>query len=95
MSSGGFGTTHLNLAKMTKENTEHQDITNTPLLIASVKARFSDEDFITNVCLSYRHDYGLLGANERNLIRFECKEWLRAIVNNWDNSRTHVFPNVP
>jgi hypothetical protein len=82
------------LAKMNIESTEHQESTNPPLLIASVKARFSDEDFITNLCLSYRHDYGLLGANERNLIRFECKEWLRAIINNWDNTRTHVFPNV-
>lgn len=77
------------------ESTEHQESPNSPLLIASVKARFSDEDFITNLCLSYRHDYGLLGANERNLIRLECKEWLRAIINNWDNTRTHVFPNVP
>lgn len=63
--------------------------------LGAVKARFSDEDFITNLCLSYRHDYGLLGANERNLIRFECKEWLRAIINNWDNTSTPVFPNVP
>ena len=80
---------------MNIESTEHQESNNPPLLIASVKARFSDEDFITNLCLSYRHDYGLLGATERNLIRFECKEWLRAIINNWDNTRTHVFPNVP
>ena len=85
----------IKIHKMTIESTEHQESTNPPLLIASVKARFSDEDFITNLCLSYRHDYGLLGANERNLIRFECKEWLRAIINNWDNTRTHVFPNVP
>jgi hypothetical protein len=85
----------LNSEQMKIESTEHKENTNPPLLIASVKARFSDEDFITNLCLSYRHDYGLLGANERNLIRFECKEWLRAIINNWDNTRTHVFPNVP
>lgn len=76
-------------------STENEGSTNSPLLIESVKARFSDEDFITNVCLSYRHDYGLLDENERVLIRFECKEWLRAIVNNWDNTRTHVFPKLP
>lgn len=46
---------------------------------------FNDEDFITNVCLSYRHDYGLLSDDEINILRFECKEWMRAIVNNWDN----------
>lgn len=80
---------------MIKENTEHQIPTTPDITYSECYARFSDEDFITNVCLSYRHDYGLLGANERNLIRFECKEWLRAIVNNWDNTRTHVFPNVP
>lgn len=76
-------------------STGNEGSTNSPLLIESVKARFSDEDFITNVCLSYRHDYGLLDENERALIRFECKEWLRAIVNNWDNTRTHVFPKLP
>ena len=59
-----------------------------------VSERFNNEDFITNVCLSYRHDYGLLSNNDRNILRFECKEWMRAIINNWDNKRTHVFQNV-
>jgi hypothetical protein len=54
---------------------------------------FNDEDFITNVCLSYRHDYGLLSDNERGIIRLECKEWFRAILNNWDNKRNQGFPN--
>lgn len=65
------------------------------LRIHDVMARFSNENFITNVCLSFRHDYGLMSANERNILRFECKEWLRAIVNNWDNTRTHVFLSLP
>ena len=44
---------------------------------------FSDAEFIENLCFSYRHDFGLLDFNKQTLIRFECKEWLRAIINNW------------
>ena len=52
------------------------------LLIHSVSNRFSDPKFIDNVCLSYRHDFGLLSEDEQNKVRFECKEWMRAIKNN-------------
>ena len=44
---------------------------------------FSDAEFIENLCFSYRHDFGLLGVKKQILIRLECKEWLRAIINNW------------
>jgi hypothetical protein len=44
---------------------------------------FSDEKFILNVCYSFRHDFGLLSKDEQDLIRFECKEWMRAIKNNY------------
>ena len=44
---------------------------------------FKDKEFIENLCFSYRHDFGLLDFNKQTLIRFECKEWLRAIINNW------------
>jgi hypothetical protein len=37
---------------------------------------------IFNICLSYRHDYGLLTAEEQHTLQFECKEWARAIYNN-------------
>ncbi len=50
--------------------------------IHSVSNRFSDPKFIDNVCLSYRHDFGLLSEDEQNKVRFECKEWMRAIKNN-------------
>lgn len=43
---------------------------------------FSDEVFISNVCLSYRHDYGLLTTDERDKVRQECKRWLHAILKN-------------
>lgn len=42
---------------------------------------FSDDKFIENVCLSYRHDFGLMSDAQKNLI-FSCKEWMRAITNN-------------
>lgn len=50
--------------------------------IHSVSNRFSDPKFIDNVCLSYRHDFGLLSEQDKDKVRFECKEWMRAIKNN-------------
>jgi len=41
-----------------------------------------DNKFISNICLSYRHDFGLLNDKEKDAIVFECKEWIRAIENN-------------
>lgn len=52
------------------------------LALFSVSNRFSDPKFINNVCLSYRHDFGLLSEDEQNKVRLECKEWMRAIKNN-------------
>ena len=52
------------------------------LPIYNVSKRFSDPKFIDNVCISYRHDFGLLSEQEKDKVRFECKEWLRAIKNN-------------
>jgi hypothetical protein len=50
--------------------------------INSVSNRFYDHKFIDNVCVSYRHDFGLLDKQEQDKLRFECKEWMRAIKNN-------------
>jgi hypothetical protein len=72
-----------------------QPINSAWVSVEDIESRFQNEDFITNLCLSYRHDYGLMGTDERNLIRLKCKEWLRSILNNWDNKRTHVFPSPP
>lgn len=41
-----------------------------------------DDAFIGNLCLSYRHDFGLLSAEEKDSLIFQCKEWMRAISNN-------------
>lgn len=43
---------------------------------------FKNEKFIGNVCMSYRHDFGLMTDKERELLMFECKEWMRSIINN-------------
>jgi len=50
--------------------------------LKSVSTRFDDPKFIDNVCLSYRHDFGLLNDKDKMLTRLECKEWMRAIKNN-------------
>ena len=47
---------------------------------------FSDDKFIGNVCLSYRHDFGLMSKDEKDKLIFECKEWMRAIKNNANSS---------
>jgi hypothetical protein len=38
--------------------------------------------FLFDICLSYRHDFGLLSAEEKERINFEAKEWMRSIINN-------------
>ena len=46
---------------------------------------FSDESFIGNVCLSYRHDFGLLNEEDKEKLKFQCKEWMRSIINNFND----------
>lgn len=48
----------------------------------NVMNRFSDTKFIDNVCLSYNHSFGLMSEEDKQKVRFECKEWMRAIKNN-------------
>jgi len=52
------------------------------ILIDTLELLSNDDKFINNVCLSYRHDFGLLSEKEQNHIKFELKEWFRAINNN-------------
>lgn len=52
----------------------------------SLSTRFSDPQFIENVCLSYRHDFFLLSKEQQERIIFECKNWMRAIKNNESTS---------
>ena len=41
----------------------------------------SKQIFIDNVCASYRHDFGLLSQEDQDMLRFELKEWIRALNN--------------
>lgn len=41
-----------------------------------------DKKLIENMCLSYRHDFGLMTPEEQQALRFEAREWLRAYRNN-------------
>lgn len=55
-----------------------------PSCLGAVISRFNSDIFINNVCLSYDHSFGLMTEEEQKKIRFECKEWMRAISNNWE-----------
>lgn len=37
-----------------------------------------EERVINSVCLSFRHDYGLLSKEEQENLKFEAREWLYA-----------------
>lgn len=37
-----------------------------------------EEEVLNSVCLSYRHDFGLLTPEEQSSIRFQATEWLTA-----------------
>lgn len=50
--------------------------------IKELEKIFNSEKFIGNVCMSYRHDFGLMTDKERDLLIFQCKEWMRSIINN-------------
>jgi hypothetical protein len=57
---------------------------NQPSCLGAVISRFNSDTFIKNVCLSYDHSFGLMTEDEQKRLRFECKEWMRAISNNWE-----------
>jgi hypothetical protein len=57
---------------------------NQPSSLGAAIIRFESDTFIDNVCLSYRHDFGLMAEQDRQRLRSECKEWMRAISNNWE-----------
>jgi hypothetical protein len=46
------------------------------------------EKVISNLCMSFRHDYGLMLDEEKHNLEFDCKEWCRSIYNNWNNAIT-------
>ena len=52
-----------------------------------------DDKLVINVCMSYRHDFGLMTKEEQRLLIFECKEWFRAIDNNININTTPLDNN--
>lgn len=66
-------------------NQEKHKNPKTTIALNELKERFDSEKFISNVCLSFRHDFGLLTYPERQKLRHECKEWMRAISNNFEH----------
>ena len=43
--------------------------------------------FVNSVCMSYRHDFGILPEEEKELLRWEAKRWYKAWSDNlWDVS---------
>ena len=53
----------------------------------SLAKAFSDpsKEFLDNVCMSYRHDFGLMSEERKQDLRNRCKWWLIAMGNNLDN----------
>jgi len=43
---------------------------------------YKDGKLINNMCLSYRHDFGLLNLQEKSDLVNDCKNWLIAYENN-------------
>lgn len=50
--------------------------------VVSNSALYNNSKLIDNMCISYRHDFGLMKKEQQDRLRFECKEWLRAYENN-------------
>lgn len=36
-------------------------------------------EMVDSICLSMRHDFGLMSENEKNMMRIECRAWWGAI----------------
>ena len=50
--------------------------------LVSNSALQDNSKLVDNMCMSYRHDFGLMTEQDKQALRFECKEWLRAYENN-------------
>tara|TARA_R110000764_G_scaffold231786_1_gene323612 strand:- start:385 stop:663 length:279 start_codon:yes stop_codon:yes gene_type:complete len=45
-------------------------------------ALFKNDKLVSNMCISFRHDFGLLPKLIQEDLKRDCKEWLRAYENN-------------
>lgn len=64
-----------------KDEISHSDIEAVAkelFIVLTNPQQTQEERVLDSVCLSFRHDFGLLSEEERNRIRFQAKEWLYA-----------------
>lgn len=91
------GTVHANMEEdVDGRYVAHQDAQSAIAAAVAEERRrvwdmMKDEMYIANVLLSYRHDYGLMNANDRFLLRLQYNEFVRAMENNDGNFREIVF----
>lgn len=50
--------------------------------LSKSKAVKTNQDFMSNVALSYRHDFGLMNETDRTNLLNQCERWITAINNN-------------
>lgn len=70
----------LNNGSLAQLNLLVKDVMNKISAVSDANAR--ETLLVDNMCLSYRHDFGLMSPEDKQNLRFECREWLRAYRNN-------------
>ena len=71
------------LLKVWNECEQEKAVKNNAVLpLVSNSALQDNSKLVDNMCMSYRHDFGLMAEQDKQELRFECKEWLRAYENN-------------
>jgi len=71
------------LLKVWNECEQEKAVKNNAVLpLVSNSALKDNSKLVDNMCMSYRHDFGLMAEQDKQTLRFECKEWLRAYENN-------------
>ena len=74
------------LLKVWNECEQEKAVKNNAVLpLVSNSALQDNSKLVDNMCMSYRHDFGLMAEQDKQALRFECKEWLRAYENNRDH----------
>jgi hypothetical protein len=75
-----FDFTIYNSGSIAQLNMLVKDVMNKISAVGDANAR--ETLLVENMCMSYRHDFGLMSQEDKQNLRFECREWLRAYRNN-------------
>ena len=71
------------LLKVWNECEQEKAVKNNAVLPHVSNSALQDNSkLVDNMCMSYRHNFGLMAEQDKQELRFECKEWLRAYENN-------------